>query len=154
MSIKKQSLIILAILVLSIGIIIINMGCSAEAYDIKIAKARVNTILTGIQLREGSDELTRGDEQTSICQWYKGVVVINDPGVFGIACDAFDNWRREAGIFPYIREFTINEDAKVLKGVEPFTVIVTGTIDGSAFSMKVPKGAMIEWSDASGVPTD
>lgn len=154
MNIKKQSLLILAIFVLSIGIVIINMGCSAEAYEIKSAKARVSTILKGIQLREGSDDLTRGDEQTSICQWYQGVVVINDPGAFGIASDGFDNWRREAGIFPYIREFTIDEDAEVVKGVEPFTVIVTGTIDGSAFSMKVPKGDMIEWLDAPGMAID
>ena len=154
MSIKKQSLLILAIFVLSIGIVIINMGCSAEQYEIRSAKSRVNTILKGIQLQEGSDELTQGDEQTSICQWYANVVVINDPGAFGIASDEFDNWRREAGIFPYIREYTIDEDAEVVKGVEPFTVILTGTIDGSAFSMKVPKGATIEWLDAPGMAID
>jgi len=151
MNIKKQSLLILAFFVLSIGIVIINMGCSAELYEIKSAKTRVTSILKGIQLREGSEELTRGDEQTSICQWYQGVVVINDPGAFGIASDGFDQWRRDAGIFPYIREFTIDEDARIVKGVEPFTVIVTGTIDGTEFSMKVPKGDTIEWLDAPGM---
>lgn len=151
MNIKKQSLLILAIFVLSIGFVSINIGCSVEQYEIKSAKARVNTILKGIQLREGSDELTRGDEQTSICQWYEGVVVINDPGALGIASDEFDRWRRDAGIFPYIREFTIDEEAKVVEGVEPFTVIITGTIDGAAFSMKVPKKATIEWLEAPGM---
>jgi hypothetical protein len=154
MNIKKQSLLILAIFVLSIGIVVINMGCSAEAYEIKSAKVRVNTILKGIQLREGSDDITVGDEQTSICQWYEGVIVINDPGTFGIASDEFDRWRREAGIFPYIREYTIDEDAEVVKGVEPFTVIITGTIDGASFSMKVPKGATIEWLEAPGMAID
>lgn len=154
MNIKKQSLFTLAIFVLSMGIIIINAGCSGEQYDIKSAKTRVTTVLKGIQLREGSEELTVGDEQTSICQWYAGVVVINDPGVFGVASNDFDSWRRDAGIFPYIREFTVNEDANIVKGVEPVTVIVTGTIDGTEFSMKVPKGNTIEWLDAPGMAID
>jgi hypothetical protein len=81
-------------------------------------------------------------------------MIINDPGAFGIASDAFDNWRRGAGIFPYIREFTIDEDASVVKGVEPFTVIITGTIDGAEFSMKVPKGNAIEWLEAPGMSFD
>jgi hypothetical protein len=62
MNIKKQSLFILAIFVLSMGIVIINAGCSAELYEIKSAKTRVTTILKGIQLKEGSEELTVGDD--------------------------------------------------------------------------------------------
>jgi len=149
MIIKKQTLLTLGIFVLAVIFISLNMGCSSEGGAVRDARVRVDTVLKGIKLVEGSDDLVEGDEQTALCQWYVGAYVINDPFAFSKASDDFDRWRRDAGIFPYIRDYTITE-AKIVKGVSPVTAIVSGTINGMAFKMSVPKGDEITWLQAPG----
>lgn len=121
--------------------IIVNTGCSGNTAKVDNAKKRVEMILKGIHVKQEGNP-TEGNEETAICQWWSGKARIMDHEVLGRASDAFDEWRKEAGIFPYISEYTI--DNAVADGDD---VIVFVTIEGMPMSMRVPDGDEITWSD-------
>ncbi|UCH94880.1 MAG: hypothetical protein JSV88_32140 [Candidatus Aminicenantes bacterium] len=152
---KKHLVIIIAGIVIFAFTISKYQGCGLleRIYKFRAVKARVHAVLQGIQLKsDGSG--TVGDEQMALSRWYADLIVISDMQELGKASDAFDNWRKEASIF-YINDFTISEvkleetrEAKQEGEKEekkPPVFIVTGTIDGGTFIMRVPGGDTISW---------
>lgn len=106
-------------------------------------KARMNAILNGITLKPNSS-VSPESEQTAICLWYADLAVIPDMQDFNRASDEFDRWRREGNIYPYIQDYTIDK-VEILKDTPTPTAIVSGTINGAEFSVRIPKGDEITW---------
>ena len=102
------------------------------------AKARVTTILEGIK------KAGRKSDQKALCLWYDGSIYINDEHEQSFASDNFDRWRVTGGVGSGLQTFEVAE-AVVEAEAEVPTALVSGTIDGKPFSMRVPKGKMIAW---------
>jgi hypothetical protein len=102
------------------------------------AKARVTTILEGIK------KAGRRSDQKALCLWYDGSIYINDEHEQSFASDNFDRWRQTGGIGGGIQTFEVAE-VVVEPAEEVPTALVSGTIDGKPFSMRVPEGKMIAW---------
>ena len=122
--------------------IVVNTGCGSGDKKIDKAKKRVEMILKGIHVKEEGGA-TVGNEETAISQWWSGKARILDHEALSRASDAFDGWRREADIFPYISEYTI-ENA-VTDGDD---VIVFVTINGMPMGIRVPDYDQVAWSDS------
>jgi hypothetical protein len=104
------------------------------------AKGRVTTILEGI--RDNKDDQGLG-LQTPVCMWARGVLLISDGYELGRVSDQFDDWRREGNIWK-VTSFEVT-DAELVKGSEPPVVIVSGSVNGRPFKLRVPKGDKISW---------
>lgn len=114
-------------------------------FDQRMQKAvkRVETVLGGITQKDG---YSAHDEQLALCRWWKDVYLITDMGEMNGASNAFDRWRMRGNIFPTIGQFKIT-GAKRLDNPKQFIAIVSGTIDGRHFSMRVPEHDTISWFD-------
>lgn len=104
-------------------------------------KNRVNIILTGIK-EEGGGSGTK--LQTAISMWWADKMLISDLRELGDAQDAFERWQREANIYPKISSFEV-EEAEIVEDADVATAIVSGTINGKAFKMKVPSRGRVSW---------
>lgn len=117
-----------------------NTGCIGDQ-KIREAKSRVNAVLRGITQKEEQGPAV-GDEETALCRWWKDKARLFDRDEFDAASDAFDEWRKEMNIFPYISDYTI--DHAVIDGKD---VIVFVTIDGLPLAIRVPENDRISWTD-------
>lgn len=113
-----------------------HMFTSGEAHS---ARERVRRVLDG--MKRG------GDRQAAIALWKEGTLHL--PGgmeAFNEAATAFEAWEAEAGITRVteceIRGAEVSEETGRLGEA---TVIVSGTIDGEPFRMRVVQGRPIEW---------
>ncbi|HEX9638933.1 MAG TPA: hypothetical protein VGB99_15485 [Acidobacteriota bacterium] len=104
------------------------------------AKGRVTAILQGI--RDNVDDRGLG-LQTPVCMWAAGVLLISDAYELGRASDQFDDWRREGDIWK-VSSFEVT-GAELQPGSVPPLVIVSGTVNGKPFKLRVPKGDTISW---------
>ena len=129
---KKFTVLFLA--VISLVLLVVNTGCESDS---RKAKVRMIAVFDGITKQGGG---VKTDEETAICTWYMGVTRLADFGVFEAASDGFDKWRREGNIFPYIESYTITEVEDVGRAV-----IVSGTIEGSPFKVRVVEGKPVRW---------
>jgi hypothetical protein len=131
-----------------VGLVVVGLnvgipGCNIkQKYKERAVKARVKAILKGIKVNF-EDGRHSFDEQTAICRWYADVAIITDGGTFSQACDSFDAWRREGGLFPNINDFTV-EEVKLEEGSK-MVYIVSGTVDGSRYVMRVPDNDTVSW---------
>lgn len=133
----------------SLGLVLVTLGaCGLIEGAVKSSaiksqtKNRVETILTGIKEQGGG---TGTKIQTAICMWWADKMVISDLRELGDAQDAFERWQKEAGIYPRISSFEVG-DVEVLENTDVPTAIVSGTINGKAFKMKVPKRGRVSWA--------
>jgi hypothetical protein len=104
----------------------------------KVARARVHHILD--EMKSG-----RGVEmQFAICLWQRNVKVL-DNNEMSYASDNFDKWRREKDL--YNKGFTKFEivSSKVLKGESVPTAIIGFSLDGVAYTVRVPDKQPISW---------
>jgi len=129
---KKFTVLFLAVVILVL--MVVNIGCESDS---RKAKVRMQAVFDGITRQGGG---VKTDEETAICTWYMGTARLADFGVFEAASDGFDKWRREGDIFPYIDSYTITgtEDAGR-------AVIVSGTIDGAPFKVRVVERKPVRW---------
>lgn len=119
-----------------------NTGCEGkQKQKIRNAKTRVEAILRGITQKEESGPAV-GDEETALCRWWRDKARLLDRDELEAASDAFDEWRKEMNIFPYISEYTV--DNAVMDGND---VIVFVTLDGVEVAMRVPEKDRISWTD-------
>ena len=130
----------LALLVIFLLIAAANTGCIGDQ-KIREAKTRVEAVLRGITQHEDQAPAV-GDEETALCRWWKDKARLFDRDELDAASDAFDEWRKEMNIFPYINEYTI--DHAVMDGDD---VIVFVTLDGLPLAMRVPENDRISWTD-------
>ncbi len=132
---RRSALVLLAALVAST-----LFGCAkyqqTQAND--KAKFRVKGILEGVQ-KGGAG--TSADVQQSICLWYNGKILINDVDTLARAWEKYTAWQIEGGIARKISGFTVLSAEPMGSGV----IHVSGTIEGSPFTMKVPEGRPISW---------
>jgi hypothetical protein len=117
-----------------------NTGCIGDQ-KIRQAKTRVNAVLRGITQHEDQGPAV-GDEETALCRWWRDKARLFDRDELDEASNAFDEWRKEMNIYPYINEYTI--DHAVMDGND---VIVFVTIDGLGLAMRVPEKDRISWTD-------
>ncbi len=114
------------------------MFTSGEAHS---AQERVRRIFDG--MKRG------GDRQAAIALWKHGTLHL--PGgmdAFNQAATEFEAWEAEkelAGISQY--EITGSEVVKETGRLGEATVIVSGTIDGMPFRLRVVQGWAVEWVD-------
>lgn len=113
-------------------------GASAE----ENARVRVTAILEGMKKGGGGVNV---EIQTSICQWYKGKILIQDRDELAKASDLFAVWVREKGLDRKIADYEI-VDVKVVEGARPPTYLVTVRIEGQTYRMKVPEKEPVSWA--------
>lgn len=105
------------------------------------AEARVKKILEGLEKDGDGNSLAF---QTAICQWDSGLDAIQDQGEFEQAYDHFSDWRDELDINH--RKISGYEITKVeLVQESPPVAMVSGTIEGRQFKMRVPDKRRISW---------
>jgi len=108
------------------------------------AEARVKKILGGLQKDADGDSLTF---QAAICQWDSGLDAIQDQGELEQAYDHFSEWRDQFDINH--RKITDYEITKVeLVQQNPPVAMVSGTIEGRAFKMRVPDKRRVSWENS------
>lgn len=117
------------------------VGCKQiQDYDMKHqAKARVTTVLTGIQKGPRTAEM-----QTALCRWYNDSIYINESSTASFASDMFDRWTVDGGIDHGLQTFQVT-DAMIEPGAAVPTVLVSGAIDGRPFQVRVPKDQTMSW---------
>jgi hypothetical protein len=127
--------------------LVFGLGCDSESLSkfkigddpADVAKKRVDFILKAVKDRDGEKE------QAAICQWYKGVVYLQDQNEQEAAVDGFDAWRREGDIYDGMDSYEIVEARPVSNSPDAFYVDVK--IDGGQRTLKVPKDDRISWAD-------
>lgn len=110
-----------------------------DMYRVEEARSRVKAILNG--MKPGLENDVKF--QTAVFLWAADTAFTNDTWTLTTYLREFDSWRNEVGITT-VKEFEIT-DAAVEKGASPVTVIVSVTIDGQSYKMRVPKGTKISW---------
>lgn len=107
------------------------------------AEHRVKEILENLR-KEGHED-SRG-LQTAICLWDSDKIILENQNELEAAYDAFNDWRDSFGInHRRISEFTVTGSELVQK--TPPVVIVSGTIEGRSFKMRVPDERRISWTN-------
>ena len=105
------------------------------------AQDRVKKILEGLKKDGDGNSLAF---QAAICQWDSGIDAIQDQGEFEQAYDHFSDWRDEFDINH--RKISGYEITKVeLVQESPPVAMVSGTIEGRQFKMRVPDKRRISW---------
>ena len=108
------------------------------------AKKRVELVLTGI--RDGGTG-TGIVLQTAVCRWERDVALMSRDEV-DAALDAFDNWRRQGGIYPTLESFTIADKVEGAGANDSGgTFYVHVKIDGDNHWIRVPPKAEMSWAD-------
>ncbi|MGD2086378.1 MAG: hypothetical protein PVH61_09370 [Candidatus Aminicenantes bacterium] len=110
--------------------------------DASKALRRVETMLKGITSTDGGNTV-EGDEESAICMWWCGKLRIFDRDIFEEASDQFDRWRIKVGIPLYITSYTVNNSEKQGNGI-----IVSGTIDGAPYKVRVPEDGPVAWHES------
>jgi hypothetical protein len=132
---------VLFLLLLLGGIFGVYMFITHGESDASKALRRVETMLRGITSTDGVNT-TEGDEESAIGMWWYGKLRIPDQDLFEEASDQFDRWRVKGDIFPYISAYTVEDAEK-----QGSSVIVSGTIEGAPFKMRVPEKGPVAWHE-------
>jgi hypothetical protein len=107
------------------------------------AQARVKKILEGLKTDADGNGLAF---QAAICQWDSGLDVIQDQNELEQAYDHFAEWRDERDInHRKISDYQVTHVEIVQQS--PPVAMVSGTIEGRAFKMRVPDKRRISWVD-------
>jgi hypothetical protein len=125
----------------AIGILGVFLFLTHGESDESKALRRVETMLRGITSTDGGRSV-EGDEESAIGMWWYGKHRIPDQDLFEEATDQFDRWRGKADIFPYITSFTVDDAVK-----QANWVIVSGTIDGAPYKMRVREDSPVAWHE-------
>lgn len=105
------------------------------------ARERVKTILEGLKKSGGTNDLAF---QAAICQWDSALDAIQDQNEFEQAYDHFSEWLDEFDInHRKISEYEISKVELVQES--PPVAMVSGTIEGRPFTMRVPDKRRISW---------
>jgi hypothetical protein len=96
------------------------------------AEDRVREVLTGLT--------AEGQRESALLMWNTGT--LSTVGAAD-ASDAFEMWCRSGGL-DTVGQFQITS-SEVDEGASPPAVIVSGTVDGRAFSVRVVKRQPITW---------
>ncbi len=128
--------IMVAIVVVAFGVIAF-IGLIPR-YD-RDAKARVTQVLHEMQ------DPSHGETSLGISLWAKNRRNL-DSGELAGASNQFDNWRKEKDIYRQVGPFTVDK-VEELKGEAIPTVIVTFTLEGKQYKVRVPKDRQITWEE-------
>ncbi len=112
--------------------VLVTSGCGNAN-----AKIRVDAVLKGMTEKGKHD--TQGKESVAVCQFYAGVNSL-DFSTMDIASNKFDRWKIEGDVYPRIKHYTVEE----AEG-DGDAVIVSGTINGAPFKVRVPEKGPIAW---------
>ena len=127
--------------------LVFGLGCNSDQLSkfkigddpADLAKKRVDFILKTVKDHDSEKE------QAAVCQWYKGVVFLQDQSEQEAAVDGFDSWRREGEIYDGMDSYEIGEARPVSGSTDSFYVDVM--IEGAKHKLKVPKDDRISWAD-------
>lgn len=116
---------------------LLNFGKSKE----DLARERVEFILSTAKRVGGttSDEL-----QKAICRWWNDKIYISNLGEFDMAMEQFEDWQREAGMYPRPESYEILEFRQEAEGSDTMLVLVK--INGGYHWMVVPPKQKISWA--------
>jgi hypothetical protein len=107
------------------------------------AKSRVKQILEGLQREGDGGGLAL---QAAVCRWDSDLIAIQDQKEFEEAYDAFQIFLDQRGInHRKLAGYDIT-GAEVIQEKPP-VVIVSGTIEGKPFKLKVPEKRRLIWMD-------
>ena len=106
----------------------------------KRAEARVQTMMEGWLAGGTSYD---GYAQEAVCMWFNGSKNPPDSNTLAAASDAFDQWRRDKGLYRKIRSFSIEKVESLDDSSDVNHVRVE--IDGKPYIMKVERHRPIEW---------
>jgi len=112
-------------------------GIASSTSYRKLSSQRVDQILT--EMKQG----TGPEAELAVTLWAKNRRHL-DREELAWASDHFDQWRREKGLYRIFGEHKMLDSDEV-KGTEVPTSIVTFTIEGTQYKVRVPKDQPISW---------
>jgi hypothetical protein len=105
-------------------------------YD-KIALQRVNRVFSEMHDMKGSP--------FAVTFWFKNKKML-DQTEMSIASDRFTKWSMAKGMYRQIGDFKVIDAAEVKDASNP-TAIVHVEVEGTTYTLKVPKDEPLEWMD-------
>jgi hypothetical protein len=121
--------------------IVLGFGVKAAFPDYEdVAEKRVKTVLTGMQ--DGTQPTTKTETAMNI--WAFNMIRVSDRDRLAWASDHFDKWRQEGDIYRKTGEFTIDK-VELVPGAPEETALVTFTLEGKVYKVRVPKEHAISW---------
>ncbi len=120
-------------------LLVIAVKLLIPSYE-SVAKTRVTNVLTG--MREGTG--TGAKVETAMAMWAEGKLRITDRDRLSAASDGFDKWRRAKDLYRPTGEFTV-DSVEMVKDAPEETAIVSFTLEGKPYKVKVPKSSFIRW---------
>ena len=129
---KRVSLSVLTVLLI---LLLLSSACSLRKDE---AKTRVENVLNGLK----KDDMSAAF-QLAVCQWFDGSYTMGDSDLEA-AQSQFLSWLKEKSIHQPIQSGSVQE-VKVLSSLAAPAAVVTVSIDGRTYSMKVTKDRPIEW---------
>lgn len=150
---KQNKLVLFALVFFGLVFLLSRLDDIIESTDSELIRAkagaasRVNAVLKGICSRDR--DVPPGEEESlAIAKWYADAEEITDRKRFYEAAREFDEWCREGGLLPTIKEHEVSYD-DVEREKDSITIfLVSGTIDGRPFVMRVPKEGSLSWEKA------
>ena len=126
-----------------VGIVVVAFGAIAfvgliPRYD-RDVRSRVTQVLHEMQ------DPSHGETSLGISLWAKNRRNL-DSGELAGASNQFDNWRRAKDIYRQVGPFTVDK-VEVLKGEPVPTAIVTFTLEGKQYKIRVQKDRPITWEE-------
>jgi len=112
-------------------------GIASSTSYRKLAAKRVNQILN--EAKQG----TGPEAELAVTLWAKNRRTL-DRDELSWASNHFDQWRMDKGLYRKFGEHTI-VDSEEVKGADVPTAIVSVTIEGKPYRMRVPKDQPISW---------
>lgn len=132
----------LALLSMIILAVVLGLGVRAAfpPYE-EIAEKRVRNVLNGMQ--DGT-EASSPKVETAMAMWAFNLLRVSDRDRLAWASDNFDKWRREGDMYRKVGQYTIDA-VELVPGAPEETAIVTFTLEGDQYKVRVPKENAIRW---------
>ena len=135
-----RNLLIGMLVIAALGYGVVRMAF--PSYD-KTATKRVSEMLKN--MNEGGTS-TSGPAEAAACLWAAGAYRITDNARLSWASDNFDKWRRAKNLYRKTGDFTV-DSAELVKDAPEDTAIVSFTLEGKPYKVRVPKDHAIAWEE-------
>jgi hypothetical protein len=124
---------------LVVGVIVLMVMLQPPSYE-KVARARVHQML--FEMQSGNGAMM----QLAVTLWAKNARTL-DNSALSAASDGFDKWRQQKELYNKgFAKFDIVKSELVKSEAVP-TALVTFTLDGKQYTVRVPDKAPISWEN-------
>lgn len=131
-----------ALLSMIIIAIVVGVGVKTAFPDYgTVAENRVRNVLNGMQDGTNASSIK---VETAMAMWAFNLIRVTDRDRLSWASDNFDRWRQERALYRKIGSYTI-DSVELVPDAPEETAIVTFTLEGEVYKVRVPRDRAISW---------